>query len=50
MPHIGLPHRAPVHKDKKANLAPVGANARVIMPDKRVLKVKPNMLQNAMAK
>ena len=47
---MGLPHKAPVHKDKNAKIAPVGAKARVIMPDKRVLKVRPNTLQNAMAR
>ena len=47
---MGLPHSAPVHKDKKVNKAPVGARAWVIIPDKRVLKVNPKNAQNAMAR
>ena len=48
-PHIGLPHIAPVQSDKKQKIAPVGANAAVIIPDRRVLKVSPKKLQNAIA-
>ena len=47
---MGLPHKAPVHKDKKAKMAPVGAKARHIIPDKRVLNVMPKIAQKAMAK
>lgn len=46
-PHIGLPHRAPVHSDRKANSAPVGASAALIIPDSRVLKVMPMAAQKA---
>jgi hypothetical protein len=46
-PHMGLPHRAPVHRDRKANRAPVGASAELIMPDRRVLKVMPMAAQKA---
>jgi len=38
---MGLPHIAPVANDKNANIAPVGAKARTIMPETRVLKAKP---------
>ena len=48
-PHIGLPHIAPVHRERKAKIAPVGANAAVIIPDRRVLKVRPKKLQKAIA-
>src|SRR3990167_3749713 len=47
-PHIGLPHSAPVHSDSAANMAPVGASAEAIMPDKRVLKARPMPAQAAM--
>ena len=47
---MGLPHKAPVHSDKNASKAPVGASARVIKPDKRVLNTRPKTLQKAMAR
>ena len=47
---MGLPHKAPVHKDRNAKIAPVGASARVIMPDRRVLNTSSSTLQNAMAR
>ena len=50
VPHIGLPHSAPVQSDKNAQIAPVGASARHIIPDSRVLSVSPNRAQNAMAR
>src|SRR5574340_1508063 len=34
-PHIGLPHKAPVHNEMKANNAPVGAMAVAIMADRK---------------
>ena len=50
VPHMGLPQSAPVQSDKNAQMAPVGAKALVIMPDRRVLKVRPSKAQKAMAK
>jgi hypothetical protein len=47
-PHIGLPQNAPVHSARKVNMAPVGARARVMMNDKRVLKARPMADQKAM--
>ena len=47
-PHIGLPQKAPVHKDRNAIKAPIGAKACAIMADRRVLKTKPNPAQAAM--
>ena len=41
-PHIGLPHRAPLHNEMKANNAPVGAMAEAIIADRRGLKIKPS--------
>ena len=41
VPHIGLPQKAPVHSDRKAIRAPVGARAWAIMPDSRVLSARP---------
>ena len=46
---MGLPHSAPVQSDKKQNTAPVGARAWVIMPETRVLKLRPSQAQKAMA-
>src|SRR3546814_15704277 len=37
VPHIGLPHRAPVQSDRKVNIAPVGARALAIMAESRRL-------------
>src|SRR5487761_2336464 len=47
-PHMGLPQREPVNKDRKANMAPVGAKAEAIMPERRVLKDKHMAGQKAM--
>ena len=47
VPHIGLPHNAPVTKDKNANNAPVGANAEAIIPDTRVFNANPKPAQPA---
>ena len=47
VPHIGLPHNAPVTSDKKANRAPVGASADAIIDDRRVLKANPIPAQAA---
>ncbi len=41
VPHIGLPHKAPVHKARKVNKAPVGASAEAIKEDSRVLNTNP---------
>ena len=49
-PHIGLPHRAPVHSERKAISAPVGASACAIMPDSRVLKASPMAAQKAITR
>ena len=39
VPHVGLPHSAPVHNARAVNSAPVGANASIIIDDSRVLNV-----------
>src|SRR5450830_1767396 len=49
-PHMGLPQKAPVTKDKKANKAPVGSSAEAIIPDRRVLKASPKAAQPAMTR
>ena len=49
-PHIGLPHKAPVHSDKNANSAPVGARAWLSMPAIRARNTKHTTPQKAMAK
>jgi hypothetical protein len=41
VPHIGLPQKAPVHSDRKAISAPVGASACAIMADSRVFSARP---------
>src|SRR3546814_2801355 len=50
VPHIGLPHKAPVHKERKVNMAPVGAKADAIMADRRLLYTSPIPAQKAMIK
>ena len=48
VPHVGLPHSAPVHSARKVNIAPVGATAEAIIKDRRVLRINPSAAQNAM--
>jgi hypothetical protein len=38
---MGLPHRAPVHRARKVNIAPVGAMAVATIDESRVLKARP---------
>ena len=47
---MGLPHSAPVHSDKNAINAPVGASACAIMPDNRVLNDRPRPAQVAITR
>ncbi|MNT35209.1 hypothetical protein D3C72_1712300 [compost metagenome] len=49
-PHVGLPHSAPVHRVRNVNSAPVGASARIIMNDRRVLKMSPSAAYPAMTR
>ena len=48
VPHVGLPHSAPVHGAMNVNSAPVGASACAIIAARRVLKVSDIAHQNAM--
>src|SRR5690606_25273233 len=50
VPQVGLPHSAPVHSATKQNIAPVGASARAIMNDSRVLSTSPTADQKAMTR
>ncbi len=47
VPQVGLPHSAPLHSAMKVNIAPVGAIAEAIMPDRRVLRTRPSAAQHA---
>src|SRR5690606_4242900 len=49
-PHMGLPHKAPVHRERKVNMAPVGARADAIMADRRLLRTSPTAAQKAITK
>src|SRR6185369_4004475 len=48
VPQVGFPHRAPVHKAMKVNMAPVGAIADAIIADMRVFRINPKAAQHAM--
>ena len=50
VPHMGLPQKAPVHSDKKAINAPVGARAWAIMLERRALSESPIAAHPAMTK
>ena len=50
VPQVGFPHSEPVQSARKVNSAPVGAIALAIMPERRVLKVRPRAAQKAITK
>src|SRR3546814_18679351 len=50
VPHIGLPHKAPVHKERTVNMAQVGAKADAIMADKRMSDTSPLTAQKDILK
>ena len=50
VPHVGLPHKAPVHKAISVNSAPVGASARAYIEAMRALSIQPQTAQNAIAR
>src|SRR6266704_5038753 len=46
VPHVGLPHSAPLQSAMNVNSVPVGARACAIIADRRVLRVNDRADQN----
>ena len=49
VPHVGLPHAAPVHSASTVNSAPVGAMARATIDASRALNAHPIAAHTAIA-